>query len=72
MNAGTDMTQRDRNALIAAAIILVVIAGLAFMMPTIMLWLAQFSPYAAGAFGLLFLFAFFIIFWLRARSQRQD
>lgn len=64
------MTSRDKNALIAAAVIMAVVGGLAFMLPSIMLWLVEISPYAAGGFAALFLVFFFMIFWLRARSQR--
>jgi len=63
------MKDSDRNALIAAAVIMAGVAGAAFMLPAIMLWLVEISPYAAGAFGALFVLCFFIIFWLRARSQ---
>lgn len=66
------MTDKDRKALIAAAIIMAGVAGTAYVLPAVMLWLGEISSVAAGAFALLFLFCFFIIFWLRARSQGRD
>ncbi len=57
---------------IAAAIIFLGFLALFFVMPPIMIWLAeQFSPYVAAGFGMFTIVAFFLIFWLRARYQRQ-
>lgn len=65
------MDRNTRNALIAAAVILGGFALAAFFLPAVMLRLGEISPYAAGAFGLLFILAFFLVFYLRARSQRR-
>lgn len=65
------MDRDNRNALIAGAVILIGFGLTAFWMPTIMLALGEFSPLAAGAVGVLFVAAFFMVFWLRARSQRN-
>ena len=59
-----------RSPAFAAAVILVGFLLLFFAMPPIMLWLAEFSPWLAGAFGIAAVLAFFLIFWLRARYQR--
>ena len=41
-------------------------------MPPLMRWLGEtFSPYVAFAAAVLFVGAFFAIFWLRARYQRS-
>ena len=65
------MDTKTRNAAIAAAAMLIVFGLVAYMMPSIMLWLADISPVAAGAFVALFILAPFIVLWLRARSQRD-
>jgi hypothetical protein len=65
MNAGS------RNAAIAAALILGGFGLLAFYMPTIMIAVGNVSTIAAGIVAVLFVGAFFLVFWLRARSQRR-
>jgi hypothetical protein len=66
------MDKNSRNAAIAAAIF-VIGFGLAFyFMPTIMLAVGDYSTVAAGVIAVAFVAAFFLILWLRARSQRGD
>ena len=65
------MERSNRNAAIAAAIILVGFGVVGYYMPSIMLWLGGLSPYAGGAAAALFVLAFFGVFWLRGRSQRR-
>jgi hypothetical protein len=60
----------NRGAAIAAAIILVGFGLVAFYLPTIMLAVGNVSPAAAGMLAVLFVAAFFLVFWLRGRSQR--
>ncbi len=61
-----------RNPAVAAAIIFVGFLALFFLMPLIMMWLAEtFSPFVAAGFGVLAVASFFLVFWLRARHQRQ-
>ena len=43
----------------------------AFYLPTIMLAVGNHSTVAAGIFAVLFVAAFFLVFWLRGRSQRN-
>ncbi|MBV7519368.1 MULTISPECIES: hypothetical protein [Sinorhizobium/Ensifer group] len=65
------MQNKEKSPAIAAAIILVV-AGLGFfVLPSIMLKLGDISPWLAAAFGVIFVLAFFLLFWLRARYQRK-
>jgi membrane protein implicated in regulation of membrane protease activity len=65
------MQKNDRNSAIAAAIILVA-AGLGFfVMPGIMLSLSEISPWLSYAVAIVFVLAFFAVFWLRARHQRR-
>ena len=63
--------KKDRSPAIAAAIILVVVGVGFFMLPSIMLWLGDISPWLGGVFGVVFVLGFFLIFWLRARHQRK-
>jgi len=65
------MTEQKRSA-IAAAVILVGFGILAYFLPTIMVALGDLSVVAAGAFAVLFVLAFFAIFWLRARVQKRN
>ena len=63
--------ERGRSPALAAAIIFLGFLGLFFVMPPIMIWLAEtFSPYLAAAFGVLAVASCFAIFWLRGRYQR--
>ena len=66
---GTDQ-QKPRSPAVAAAVIMLAVGLLFFVMPKIMLWLGDYSPWLAAAFGALAVLAFFLIFWLRARYQR--
>jgi membrane protein implicated in regulation of membrane protease activity len=64
------MDANNRNAAIAAAVILVGFGLAAFFMPTVMLAVGEYSTAAAGVIAVIFVAAFFLIFWLRARSRR--
>ena len=65
------MDKSSRNAAIAAAIILGGFGLGAFYMPTIMIAVGNYSTVAAGVVAVAFVGAFFLVFWLRARSQRR-
>jgi len=60
-----------RSSYIAAALIILGVGVVFFLMPGIMLWLGQFSPWLAAVFGTLAVLAFFLLFWLRGRYQRN-
>jgi hypothetical protein len=63
---------RDNQSAALAAFIIMLAFGLgAFYLPTIMLALGGYSTVIAGIFGVLFVAAFFMVFWLRGRSQRN-
>ena len=64
------MIRKDRNALAAAAVIMLAFGLTAFYLSAIMLAIGEVSPIAAGGVALLFIAALFIVFWLRARSQQ--
>jgi len=66
------MQTSDRNSAIAAAVILIGFGLVAFYLPTIMLAVGSYSPAAAGVVAVLFVAAFFLIFWLRARVQKRN
>jgi hypothetical protein len=65
------MTESNRNAAIAAAVIMIGFGVFAYFLPTIMLAVGNVSPAAAGIIAVLFVAAFFLVFWLRGRSQRR-
>jgi hypothetical protein len=65
------MTESNRNAAIAAAVIMIGFGVFAYFLPTIMLAVGNISPAAAGIIAVLFVAAFFLVFWLRGRSQRR-
>ena len=65
------MDRSTRNAALAAALILAGFGVVGFYMPVIVLWLGRLSPYVGGAAAVLFVLAFFGVFWLRGRSQRR-
>lgn len=64
------MDAKDRGAAIAAAIFVIGFGLVFYFMPTIMLAVGEYSPAAAGVIAVVFVAAFFVILWLRARSQR--
>ncbi|MDN2567273.1 hypothetical protein N1F89_13675 [Aquibium sp. A9E412] len=61
----------QRRAAVAAAVILVGFGLAAFVMPQVMLAVGDASPVAAGAIAVLFVAAFFGVFWLRSRVQKR-
>lgn len=63
------MKPDTRNALIAAAVILFGFAALAYMMPTIMLAVGEWSTFAAAVLAIVFVGGFFMVFWLRGRAR---
>ena len=65
------MDHSTRNAAIAAGLILIGFGVVGFYMPVIVVRLGAVSPYAGGAAALLFILAFFGLFWLRGRRQRR-
>jgi hypothetical protein len=65
------MDPKNRNTLVAAAIIMLAFGLTAFYLPRIMLAVGEVSTIAAGAVAILFVAAFFMVFWLRGRSQQR-
>ncbi|MBB4653347.1 energy-converting hydrogenase Eha subunit G [Aminobacter niigataensis] len=48
-----------------------VFATAPFYLSTVMIAIGNFSTVAAGGFAVLFIAAFFFLFWLRSRSQKK-
>ena len=65
------MDRDNRNALIAAVWIMLLFGIAAFYLPTVMLALGNISTVLAGIVGIGFVLAFFLVFWLRSRSQNK-
>ena len=65
------MNQESRSQAIAAAIILLGAGLVLYFLPTIVLWIGNFSPTLAIFVGVCLIMAFFAVFWLRARFQRS-
>jgi len=57
--------------MIAAAAILIGAVVVIYFLPSLVLWIGQYSPVLAFVVGALLLLGFFWIFWLRARYQRR-
>lgn len=66
------MDTKTRHAAVAAAWIMIVFGVLAFFLPKIMLAVGQYSSIAGGVVAVLFVVAFFGVFWLRGRSQSKN
>ena len=65
------MEPGQRNAALAAVLIVLGFGLVAYLMPAVMLAVGKYSTVAAGALAVLFVAAFFGVFWLRARQQRR-
>ena len=65
------MDKNTRNAALAATVILLGFGLAGFYMPRIMIALGEASPIAGVAAAVVFVAAFFGIFWLRGRSRRN-
>lgn len=61
----------NRGAIIAAALILAGFGIVGFFLPNLIIAVGDFSIAAAIAVAVLFVAGFFLVFWLRARSQRR-
>jgi hypothetical protein len=64
------MEDNKRSAL-AAVIIMAGFGLVAYYLPTVMLAVGSVSPAAAGVVAVAFVGAFFLVFWLRGRSQQK-
>jgi hypothetical protein len=62
---------KGKSAAIAALVILLGTGVVFYFVPRIMIPLGDISPWLAGVFGTLLVLGFFLLFWLRARYQRN-
>ncbi|MBX5171994.1 hypothetical protein HJB84_19315 [Rhizobium sp. NZLR1b] len=65
------MSPESRSQAIAAAVILLGAGLVIYFLPSIVLWIGNFSPTLGIAVGACLILAFFAVFWLRARYQRS-
>lgn len=68
---GEPVQSNNRNSAIAAAVIVVGFGVAAFYLPTLILAIGKVSTLAAGSVAVLFVAAFFLVFWLRGRAQNR-
>ena len=66
------MSPESRSQATAAALILLGAGLVIYFMPTLVLWIGNFSPVLAVIVGCCLVLCFFLIFWLRARYQRNS
>ncbi len=63
--------RQERSPALAAAIIVIGFALVLLALPTVVLWIGDYSPVLAAAVGTIGIMSFFIVLWLRARHQRR-
>jgi Na+/citrate or Na+/malate symporter len=65
------MSPDAKSQALAAAIILVGAGVVIYFLPSIVLWIGNYSPVLGALVGGALVLCFFLIFWLRARHQRN-
>lgn len=65
------MNAEDKSSAIGALILLVICVGGYIIMPSIMLWVGEFSTIAAGLVAALFIMLPFIVLYFRSRAQKK-
>lgn len=65
------MTPEAKSQAIAAAVILGGAGLVIYFLPSLVLWIGNYSPVLAVIVGAVLILGFFWIFWLRARYQRR-
>lgn len=68
---GMSMKPETRSQMVAAALIMIGAVVVIYFLPSLVLWIGQYSPALAFIVGGILLLGFFWIFWLRARYQRR-
>lgn len=71
MTPSQPKNNETRNAAIAAAVIMIVFGVLFYSMPIIMLAVGPYSHVLAALIAVVFVLAFFVVFWLRAQAQKK-
>ncbi|MFB2550276.1 hypothetical protein [Ensifer soli] len=67
----SDTPSPPRSPAFAAAVILLMFGLAFFFLPSLVLSVAEVSPFLGAAAGAACVLAFFAVFWLRARYQRR-
>ena len=65
------MKTSDRASVLAAVLIMGGCGLVFYLMPRVMLWLGESSPWLAAVIAVMAVLAFFLVFWLRARYQKR-
>ena len=65
------MDRETRNTLLAAAALVLVFGLGAYFLPLLIIAAGDVSPFLGGMIAVLFVAAFFVVFWLRGRAQRR-
>ncbi|MGF9563254.1 hypothetical protein [Neorhizobium sp. JUb45] len=65
------MTPEAKSQALAAALILGGAGVVIYFLPSLVLWIGNYSPVLAVIVGAVLILGFFWIFWLRARYQRR-
>lgn len=65
------MKPETKSQVVAAALIMVGAVIVIYFLPSLVLWIGQYSSALAFLVGAILLLGFFWIFWLRARYQRR-
>ncbi len=67
----SEARNNDRSTAIAAGLVLLGFGAVLLGLPTIVLWIGNYSPALAAVVGTVGIMSFFLVLWLRARYQRS-
>ena len=62
---------KAKSAALAALVILLGTGVVFYFLPRVMVAIGDVSPWLAGVFGAIMVLCLFLLFWLRARYQRN-
>ena len=65
------MSGESRSQILGAAVVMIGAVVVIYFLPSVVLWIGQYSPVLAFVVGAVLLLGFFWVFWLRARYQRR-
>ena len=66
------MDRETRSSVVAAAVLMLVFGLGAYFLPDVVIAAGSVSPYVGGAIAVVFVAAFFLVFWLRGRARRGN
>lgn len=67
----TGQLKGKTGSLVAAAIIMIAVVAIMLAMPRIMALVSWAGPFGGIAVAIVFMLAFFGVFWLRGRAQKK-